>query len=338
MAAGRPWITALGTKHLARAIAEVGGDPAIVLARFGFPAAPRFEDRIELAAMIGAWEAAVEATGRRDLPAVAAPRAVHDEHSLVAFVTGNQPRLADGLVRMERYYPTVSNVYSWRYQVTADELVVTAAPSGPVDRLGWQLYLEFESLDIVWGGRRLVAGEPTAIRFMHARPDAAAVAAVAEVGGVEPAFSCPAYELRWSREILDRTVADAQPDIAKLVEDRLDAMLEAMAHNAELTARTRAAIGELLPTGRCDVPALARALRLSRRSLERALADEGTSAGELIEAERKQRALAWLPALSVDEVAARLGYSDARAFARAFKRWTGEAPSAYRAAATADRR
>ena len=69
---------------------------------------------------------------------------------------------------------------------------------------------------------------------------------------------------------------------------------------------------------------------MSRRSLERALAEEGTSAGALFDDERKQRALAWLPTISVDEVAARLGYSDARAFGRAFKRWTGMSPSAIR--------
>jgi hypothetical protein len=53
------------------------------------------------------------------------------------------------------------------------------------------------------------------------------------------------------------------------------------------------------------VDELARELGMSRRSLERALADEGTSAGALLEDERKQRALAWLPTMSVEEVASR---------------------------------
>jgi AraC-like DNA-binding protein len=38
------------------------------------------------------------------------------------------------------------------------------------------------------------------------------------------------------------------------------------------------------------------------------------------------------PHLGVQQVAERLGYSHAANFARAFKAWSGEAPSAYRQA------
>jgi AraC-like DNA-binding protein len=63
------------------------------------------------------------------------------------------------------------------------------------------------------------------------------------------------------------------------------------------------------------------------------LAAEHTSFRSLAEECRKARAqdLLATPGLAVEEVAARLGYSEAAAFTHAFKRWTGEAPQAYRA-------
>jgi AraC-like DNA-binding protein len=102
--------------------------------------------------------------------------------------------------------------------------------------------------------------------------------------------------------------------------------------------RVRAALPDLMRAQRCSVDDVARALAMSRRSLERALADEGTSASALLDEQRKELALAWLPELSVNEVADRLGYSDVRAFARAFKRWTGTPPSDVRRRLNSDRR
>ena len=71
---------------------------------------------------------------------------------------------------------------------------------------------------------------------------------------------------------------------------------------------------------------------MSRRRLERALAAEGVIRGGAIRDERKRLALAWLPKLSIDEVAQHLGYASTPAFSRAFRRWTGRPPSAHRPA------
>jgi AraC-like DNA-binding protein len=48
---------------------------------------------------------------------------------------------------------------------------------------------------------------------------------------------------------------------------------------------------------------------------------------------RRERALAYLAAnLPIGEVSYLLGFSEPRAFHRAFRRWTGETPQAWRAA------
>lgn len=329
-----PWITAIAAPHLVRAVTAVGGDSAALAARFGLPAHPRFEDRLALATLIDAWEAALAATGRADLPLYAATREELDEHSLIAFVVANQPRLGDGVARFDRYYPTVSNAYRWRRVVDRDELKLVASPPGPVDRRGWQAYLESEAIDMIRASVRLSAGlaRPSALRFVHAAPPADIVAAIADDCGVTPEYAAETTEVVWPATVLDLAVPTARPQLSRMIEDRLAALLDAIELGDDVAVRARLAIASLLRGGTCDVAAIARAVAMSRRSLERALAEAGTSATALIDDERRRLALAWLPALSVDEVATRLGYSDARAFARAFRRWTGHAPSSFRGA------
>ena len=323
-----PWVTAITIPHVARAVAACGGDAAALLAPSELRADVRYEDRIPIGTLIDLWERAVAATGRRDLPMRAARYAEPDERSLVLFVLANQPRLSDGIDRYNRYAPTVSDAYRWRILATGDEVHVEANPPGPVHRLGWQCHLEFEAADSVGIAARISAGQAraNAVRFLHAAPPAPVIEANAEMLGLVPAFGQDRCEIVYP-DVRELPVPGARPALATVVEEQLEAMLQALERGAPVTARARAVIGDLLAAGTCTVDALARSVHMSRRSLERTLAEEGTSAGTLIEDERKQRALAWLPQLSIEEVAARLGYSDARAFARAFKRWTGLAPS-----------
>ncbi len=71
---------------------------------------------------------------------------------------------------------------------------------------------------------------------------------------------------------------------------------------------------------------------ISGRTLQRLLADEGTTYSELVEKWRCRTAVDLLthPRSSLKEIAQRLGYSDVANFSRAFTRWSNTTPGRYR--------
>lgn len=80
------------------------------------------------------------------------------------------------------------------------------------------------------------------------------------------------------------------------------------------------------------VEKIARKLRLSSRSLQRGLMHEGTTCTALQNRSKARNAARLLesPELSVEDVSDLMGFCDRRSFTRAFKRWTGLSPSAFR--------
>ena len=76
------------------------------------------------------------------------------------------------------------------------------------------------------------------------------------------------------------------------------------------------------------------AMHMSPATLQRRLAQEGTSFQSLKDALRRDLAIARLntSAVSVGALASELGFADSAAFQRAFKNWTGSAPGPYRRA------
>ncbi|TOZ35130.1 AraC family transcriptional regulator, partial [Burkholderia pseudomallei] len=78
-----------------------------------------------------------------------------------------------------------------------------------------------------------------------------------------------------------------------------------------------------------SLDALARELHLSERTLKRKLSDYGTTYSALLDEIRLRDALRLLEGttLTVEEIAARVGYTDRANFSRAFRRWTGTSPS-----------
>ena len=76
----------------------------------------------------------------------------------------------------------------------------------------------------------------------------------------------------------------------------------------------------------------ARSLGMSGRTLQRRLVEEGTTFSAELDRARELRACALLldPHLSLAEIGWMLGFSEQRAFSRAFRRWTGSTPRQFR--------
>ena len=96
-------------------------------------------------------------------------------------------------------------------------------------------------------------------------------------------------------------------------------------------------VERLLRQNLAEMPTLseiARQLCLSERTLRRRLTDQGVSFQSLLDGQRRNRALELLgnSKLSIEQVAFAVGFSDPHNFRRAFRRWTGAAPSEVRAA------
>lgn len=116
---------------------------------------------------------------------------------------------------------------------------------------------------------------------------------------------------------------------------QLRTLLEQRARAKEFPPHPAAAVEQaLLRPGNAtlSIEQVARALELSVRTLRRRLSEDGTSfrtISERIRAEAAQRLLRE-EGMTVAATSEQLGFSDARAFRRAFKRWLGQVPGEIR--------
>ncbi|MEC7763133.1 MAG: AraC family transcriptional regulator ligand-binding domain-containing protein [Pseudomonadota bacterium] len=111
-----------------------------------------------------------------------------------------------------------------------------------------------------------------------------------------------------------------------------DALLEEIGQSDTIRARIEAQILPDLHKGSLSMDRVARDLGMSRQTLYRRLKDENVTFAEIHDNLRERMARDYLTArkVSVNETAYLLGFSEASSFVRAFKRWTGQSPTAFR--------
>jgi AraC-like DNA-binding protein len=149
--------------------------------------------------------------------------------------------------------------------------------------------------------------------------------------GVEPRFGAERNCLTFDAGLLDLRNPLADPFGLQISEEQCHQLLERRAMHSGVSGSVRLEV--LRKPGEFpSMQAVATRLGFSRRTLHNQLAREGTSYRKLVDELRRTMAEELLasPGLSVDEIAARLGYSDTSAFAGAFKRWRGMPPGEYK--------
>lgn len=100
---------------------------------------------------------------------------------------------------------------------------------------------------------------------------------------------------------------------------------------SDFLSTLQAAIVSTMHQGDPSIGRVATRLGLTPRTLQRRLEAEGLAFQDVLEQLRREMALRYLASpLSLTEISALLAYADSSAFGRAFRRWTGRSPAAFR--------
>lgn len=145
-------------------------------------------------------------------------------------------------------------------------------------------------------------------------------------------FGCSANALVMESDFLKREVPAADPRLYHILKRYLGGVLKDMPREDDLVAAVRRVIGEAIRDGEPKLFQAAKKIRMSPRRLQRRLKEYGMDFKKLVDDTRRRLALQHIKEEkdSLTQIAFMLGYSDASAFNRAFKRWTGTAPLEYR--------
>jgi AraC-like DNA-binding protein len=153
----------------------------------------------------------------------------------------------------------------------------------------------------------------------------------------ERLFNCPidfnAETMEWhfNADVLERPCPNANPITAKICQQVCDVVLTEQPGDSDLVRKIRTACLNS-PKRFPAAGEIAEELGLSLRTLHRRLAEEGRSYQTIVDRMRQSVATELLENthLGIDQVAERVGFAEATSFRKAFKKWTGRAPSDFR--------
>jgi AraC-like DNA-binding protein len=219
-----------------------------------------------------------------------------------------------------------------------DRVLFSKAVPAPFARLREPVYAQAAA---TVSGLRALTGRAAlgarSVAFPMPRPD--------DPARIEAYFRCPVswgapeFTMAFDAALLELPLPRSDAQLFGYLERRADDLLAQVPAESGITVRARREIAALLPHGEPRLGALAKRLAMSGRTVHRRLADEGTGFAALVEEVRRERAELLLdePRLSCSEIGFLVGYAEPAAFFRAFKRWTGMTPQAWRAARRARR-
>lgn len=173
--------------------------------------------------------------------------------------------------------------------------------------------------------------KPRDIGFRHAAPRG--VTEHARIFGIAARFGRATDQIVFRTDDLDRPLRSANAGLLSVFEQHAARLLARLEEHGPLSRRVLEVLAKRLQGGAPPLGEIASAVAMSARSLQRNLSEEGTSYQALLDHARRELALRHLstPEGSAAEVAFLLGFADASAFTRAFRRWTSSTPGAWRA-------
>jgi AraC-like DNA-binding protein len=321
-------------RALANAIRQSGLDVRDYLAALGLApsALDDVEARFSADLVTRAWDLAAEHVSDPCFGLRLVESADRGTFDLVEYVTRSCATFGDALANLARYYRLLEDIAEIAIEVQGDTAQVVYRAVDPA----WDPRLRHcaEATMAAWmkSGRRAAGASFSAfeITFRHSAPGSLEVHR--RVFGPHLRFEAPRNAIRFDRRFLNARVPTADEGLRRVLHRQADAVLAGLPAPQDFAARIRHELVRSLPRGGPTVAEVARSLGVSQRTLQRELAQEGTTFQTLVADVRHHLARQYLGSgqISIAEISFLLGFSEPAAFQRAFRRWSGVTPVAFR--------
>jgi AraC-like DNA-binding protein len=285
--------------------------------------------RLEVRAQIRMLELAAEAIGDDLLGFHLARDFDLGEIGLPYYVMASSEDLADALRNAERYSAIANE--GIRLKVRSDRDATIEIQYDHVDRSTDRHQIEFWLVTLVRICRKITDSRlaPLRVCVRHSH-NGGASPEFKSFFGCSVDFGSDADEIVLSRSVYSLPSIGGDRHLHNLLVGYADEVLAHRSSRREAGVRSKVedVLIKLLPHARANSLEVARQLGIGRRTLTRALSDEGTSFSEVLEQLREVLATRYLREreLPVSQIAWLLGYREVSSFTHAFKRWTGMTP------------
>ncbi|HEX4336135.1 MAG TPA: AraC family transcriptional regulator ligand-binding domain-containing protein [Polyangiaceae bacterium] len=167
--------------------------------------------------------------------------------------------------------------------------------------------------------------------FTYAEPEDLSVHA-STFAGAALKFDMPFFGFACDMSHIDAPMPGSDTALHGLLRARAESILSELTSSQSLASLVRRLLQQSIPTGDTSAEGVARTLRMSRRTMTRRLEREQTTFQAELDAARRKLATEHLREgrAPLTEIAFLSGFSHVESFHRAFKRWTGVTPLAYR--------
>jgi AraC-like DNA-binding protein len=329
----RPMISVAATTGLLEAIGNAGADPDQVLRTLELDRAvlSNAESFIPCSTFARLLEEAARATGDPCFGLHFGERFNIKNIGALAYVVLNSPTIAVADQHVARYlklYNQAAKVFFTVEEKRAylQYVLVELGIAVPRQENEYSMVIRLNTIRMMVGSQ----WAPLEVRFAHEAPEQ--ILEHLRIFGAPVLFGYPTNVFVIEREFLERQIPAADERLYEIMRRYLERILEEMPQEHEVLASVRRAIAESMREGDPNLARVAKKMAMSPRTLQRQLKEQGMEFKNLVDDTRRRFALSYLKNRknTLTEIAFLLGYSEASAFNRAFKRWTGRTPLTYR--------
>ncbi|OBR53141.1 hypothetical protein A6456_09260 [Paraburkholderia tropica] len=323
---------------LLEAAEKLGASPMCTLHRTGLTpeVVARGESQATLAQLMSALGNAIERTNDRLLPVRAGAKIHLSAFGIAGYAMWSAASLRAALELATTYRPLLGLKCGPTLSIEGNSAVLYFSPPGNLPETQQDFCVEMELAKVLTFIGDLQLDEFSAEIMVSSKtlPENATL----KLLGNDVRIGGDVTQIKFDARLLDESLPQFNPVTNRACVRACDEMMCNYESTNDLVVKVRALLSETrgaIPT----LPEVASSLCMSARTLRRRLEAMETSYSEILDGVRKSLAIRYVSTtqLTTETIAERLSYSDAANFSHAFKRWTGEAPRAYRAKLIAGR-